>query len=55
MPYRTDDVRIQDTRELTTPRTLLDEFPWTRKAHTSSTTPANIFTAFCMVTMTVWW
>ena len=27
MPYRTDDVRIQDTRELTTPRTLLDEIP----------------------------
>jgi 3-deoxy-7-phosphoheptulonate synthase len=34
MPYRTDDVRIQDTRELTTPRTLLDEFPLdTESAH----------------------
>ena len=27
MPYRTDDVRIQETRELTNPRTLVQEFP----------------------------
>jgi 3-deoxy-7-phosphoheptulonate synthase len=27
MPYRTDDVRILETRELTHPRALIDEFP----------------------------
>jgi 3-deoxy-7-phosphoheptulonate synthase len=27
MPYRTDDVRILETRELTTPCTLVEEFP----------------------------
>ncbi|MCS7026982.1 MAG: 3-deoxy-7-phosphoheptulonate synthase [Bryobacteraceae bacterium] len=27
MPYRTDDVRIQETRELLTPQMLLEEFP----------------------------
>ena len=27
MPYRTDDVRIQETRELVTPRALIDELP----------------------------
>lgn len=27
MPYRTDDVRILETRELTNPRTLVEEFP----------------------------
>ncbi len=27
MPYRTDDVRIQETRELTNPGTLVKEFP----------------------------
>lgn len=27
MPYRTDDVRILETRELTNPKTIIDEFP----------------------------